>query len=256
MQDLRLIGVHEDGEHLLLSDADGGRFRVRVDEPLRAAVRHDRPAARPAAGRGRRRHAPPRRPGPDPGRLLRRGGRRALRLVGGEGAPLRGSDRRRARARGRAVPWRPRARPRSVAARTHPVGPGRRAARGPWRRPRRRALGRLARGGRPLDGRGDVRRRWPPAAGLAGTSTSPTAPSPPSTTRPAGSARRSSRHARPDPRAPPRPRPRPHDHRLRRRGRGRRARRPAPDHARTGSHGDSAEAADVARRVAARSRWT
>ena len=43
MQDLRLIGVHEDGEHLLLSDADGGRFRVRVDEPLRAAVRHDRP---------------------------------------------------------------------------------------------------------------------------------------------------------------------------------------------------------------------
>jgi hypothetical protein len=43
MQDLRLIGVHEDGEHLLLSDADGGRFRVRVDEPLRTAVRHDRP---------------------------------------------------------------------------------------------------------------------------------------------------------------------------------------------------------------------
>src|SRR3954469_984763 len=43
MQDLRLIGVHEDGEHLLLSDADGGRFRVRVDEPLRAAIRHDRP---------------------------------------------------------------------------------------------------------------------------------------------------------------------------------------------------------------------
>ena len=43
MQDLRLIGVHEDGEHLLLSGADGGRFRVRVDEPLRAAVRHDRP---------------------------------------------------------------------------------------------------------------------------------------------------------------------------------------------------------------------
>ena len=29
MQDLRLIGVHEDGEHLLLSDADGGRFRVQ-----------------------------------------------------------------------------------------------------------------------------------------------------------------------------------------------------------------------------------
>ena len=26
MQDLRLIGVHEDGQHLLLADADGGRF--------------------------------------------------------------------------------------------------------------------------------------------------------------------------------------------------------------------------------------
>jgi len=43
MQDLRLIGVHEDGEHLLLSGGDDGRFRVRVDEPLRAAIRRDRP---------------------------------------------------------------------------------------------------------------------------------------------------------------------------------------------------------------------
>jgi hypothetical protein len=43
MQDLRLVGVHEDGEHLLLSAADGARFRMRVDEPLRAAIRSDRP---------------------------------------------------------------------------------------------------------------------------------------------------------------------------------------------------------------------
>jgi len=43
MQDLQLIGVHEDGEHLLLSGGDGGRFQVRVDEPLRAAIRRDRP---------------------------------------------------------------------------------------------------------------------------------------------------------------------------------------------------------------------
>ena len=43
MQDLQLIGVHEDGEHLLLSGNEGGRFRMRVDEPLRAAVRHERP---------------------------------------------------------------------------------------------------------------------------------------------------------------------------------------------------------------------
>ncbi|MGL5864556.1 MAG: septation protein SepH [Dermatophilaceae bacterium] len=42
MQDLRLIGVHEDGEHLLLADADGGRFRLPLDEPLRAAARRDR----------------------------------------------------------------------------------------------------------------------------------------------------------------------------------------------------------------------
>ena len=43
MQDLQLIGVHEDGEHLLLSGGDGERFRIRVDEPLRAAIRRDRP---------------------------------------------------------------------------------------------------------------------------------------------------------------------------------------------------------------------
>jgi hypothetical protein len=43
MQDLQLIGVHEDGEHLLLSGAEGARFRMPVDEPLRAALRHDRP---------------------------------------------------------------------------------------------------------------------------------------------------------------------------------------------------------------------
>ena len=42
MHDLRLVGVHEDGEHLLLSDAEGGRFSLPVDEALRAAVRRDR----------------------------------------------------------------------------------------------------------------------------------------------------------------------------------------------------------------------
>jgi len=43
MQDLTLVGVHDDGEHLVLAGPDGQRFRVRVDEPLRAAVRRDRP---------------------------------------------------------------------------------------------------------------------------------------------------------------------------------------------------------------------
>jgi hypothetical protein len=43
MQDLRLIGVEEDGQHLLLGDPDGSRYRLPLDEPLRAAARRDRP---------------------------------------------------------------------------------------------------------------------------------------------------------------------------------------------------------------------
>jgi Protein of unknown function (DUF3071) len=42
MHDLRLVGVHEDGEHLLLSGPDGEQYLLAVDEPLRAAVRRDR----------------------------------------------------------------------------------------------------------------------------------------------------------------------------------------------------------------------
>lgn len=42
MHDLRLVGVHDDGEHLVLADADGLRFRLDVDDALRAAVRRDR----------------------------------------------------------------------------------------------------------------------------------------------------------------------------------------------------------------------
>ncbi|WP_053080138.1 septation protein SepH, partial [Nostocoides japonicum] len=43
MRDLRLIGVHEDGRHLLLADGEGGRFRLPLDDALRAAARRDRP---------------------------------------------------------------------------------------------------------------------------------------------------------------------------------------------------------------------
>jgi Protein of unknown function (DUF3071) len=43
MQDLQLIGVHEDGEHLLLSGPGGERFQMPVDDALRAAIRRDRP---------------------------------------------------------------------------------------------------------------------------------------------------------------------------------------------------------------------
>jgi Protein of unknown function (DUF3071) len=42
MHDLRLVGVHEDGEHLLLSGPDDEQYLLAVDEPLRAAVRRDR----------------------------------------------------------------------------------------------------------------------------------------------------------------------------------------------------------------------
>jgi hypothetical protein len=42
MHDLRLVGVHEDGEHLLLTDPGGEQYLLAVDESLRAAVRRDR----------------------------------------------------------------------------------------------------------------------------------------------------------------------------------------------------------------------
>ncbi|WP_427017230.1 septation protein SepH [Pseudarthrobacter sp. P1] len=37
MQDLRLVGVHDDGEHLLLSGTGGDIFRLRIDEALKVA---------------------------------------------------------------------------------------------------------------------------------------------------------------------------------------------------------------------------
>ncbi|MEJ5914207.1 septation protein SepH [Pseudokineococcus sp. 1T1Z-3] len=39
MQDLRLVGVHDDGEHLVLAGADGTRFRLPADDALRLAAR-------------------------------------------------------------------------------------------------------------------------------------------------------------------------------------------------------------------------
>ncbi|MCZ2403766.1 DUF3071 domain-containing protein [Paenarthrobacter sp. Z7-10] len=38
MQDLRLVGVHDDGEHLLLSGTGGDVFRLPIDEALRVAA--------------------------------------------------------------------------------------------------------------------------------------------------------------------------------------------------------------------------
>ena len=50
MQDLRLVGVHDDGEHLLLRGAGGEKFQLSIDEALRVAV--SRSAARAASGGG------------------------------------------------------------------------------------------------------------------------------------------------------------------------------------------------------------
>ncbi|MGN7251358.1 septation protein SepH [Arthrobacter sp. SAFR-014] len=47
MQDLRLVGVHDDGEHLLLSGTGGAMFRLPINEALRLAA--SRPAARSSA---------------------------------------------------------------------------------------------------------------------------------------------------------------------------------------------------------------
>lgn len=43
MRELELESLHADGEHLILVDRDGERYRLRIDEPLRVAVRRDRP---------------------------------------------------------------------------------------------------------------------------------------------------------------------------------------------------------------------
>ncbi len=50
MQDLRLVGVHDDGNHLLLSGTGGATFRLPLDEALRTAV--SRATAKTAAGTG------------------------------------------------------------------------------------------------------------------------------------------------------------------------------------------------------------
>ena len=52
MSELTLVGLHEDGEHVLLAGPDGTQFRVRIDEALRAAVRRDRPQMEQARASG------------------------------------------------------------------------------------------------------------------------------------------------------------------------------------------------------------
>lgn len=42
MRDLRLVGLSEDGSHLVLEQADGDRYQLAVDERIHAALRGDR----------------------------------------------------------------------------------------------------------------------------------------------------------------------------------------------------------------------
>lgn len=43
MAELELVGIHADGEHVVLVDEEGQRHRLVIDDALRAAVRRDRP---------------------------------------------------------------------------------------------------------------------------------------------------------------------------------------------------------------------
>ena len=43
MVELELVGIHSDGEHLIVMTPNGERYRLEIDEALRAAVRRDRP---------------------------------------------------------------------------------------------------------------------------------------------------------------------------------------------------------------------
>lgn len=43
MSELRLVGLNEDGDHVVLEGPDGQRFWLSIDDELRAAVRRDRP---------------------------------------------------------------------------------------------------------------------------------------------------------------------------------------------------------------------
>ncbi len=71
MQDLRLVGVHDDGVHLLLSGAGGEMFQLPIDEALRAASRSSAKAAQRGCAHC---HVPAGHPGADPQRCHRSGG--------------------------------------------------------------------------------------------------------------------------------------------------------------------------------------
>lgn len=58
MDELELVRLHEDGEHLVLGGAGGARFVLPISESLRAAVRRDRPHLEHLRAEGERRLTP------------------------------------------------------------------------------------------------------------------------------------------------------------------------------------------------------
>ena len=162
MQDLRLIGVHEDGHHLLLVRRRGPAL---PPPPRRGAAGRGptRPSpAGPAADRDRRRTAPPRGPGPHPSRAVR-----PRRSPTGPAGPSRRCGASRAPSSPSAStspnPARPcavgRPRRRARGRRRADAGPGRRAAQGPRRRRTTSQWDSSRDRGRPLDRARDLRRR-------------------------------------------------------------------------------------------------
>ena len=51
MEQLRLVGVHDDGEHLIVETPDSTRYRLKIDQQLRQTIQHARRKP-PARGRG------------------------------------------------------------------------------------------------------------------------------------------------------------------------------------------------------------
>ncbi len=82
MQDLRLVGVHDDGEHLLVSGTGGEMFQLPIDEALRAAA--SRTPSKAAAGAG----AEPIALSPREIQARIRGGATAAEVAGLSGLPL------------------------------------------------------------------------------------------------------------------------------------------------------------------------
>ncbi len=222
MHELRLVGVHEDGRHVLLADPAGGQYRLPLDEALRAAALRDRPrlgqlqieiegGLRPAEVQA----------------LIRRG-LSAEEVAGRAGWSVEKVHRYEGPVLAEREYIAGLARKVSVGAGRRP-GATRGAGSGPAARPRRRAgpplVGLRPGRGRAVDGDGHLPRRRARACGGVGVRPRRPRHQPPQRRGPLADP---GRDRRADPRSPRRHGEQPAEHRLRRRGRGgRRCRRPA-----------------------------